>query len=225
MRRWLPFVIILAVALAAAGGGWALYRSKMQPHPQKTAAHFTPPPAMPSDPKGFHVRGGPANAPVILEIYGDFQCPACATASAIIDKIAPEYGSKLRVIFYEFPLKMHPHAMEAAQAAEAAAEQDRFWEMHDQLYQYQTAWSDATNVRPLFDNYAQAIGLDVARFDADLTAQDLLARIRRQATTGDTRGVMTTPTIFINGQHLHGYYTERNLRQAIESELARKQKQ
>src|SRR6266705_6742813 len=109
-----------------------------------------------------HVRGE-AGAPVTLEVFGDFQCPSCATVSGVISKLEQEYGPRLRVVFRHFPLSMHSHSMDAALAAEAAGLQGRFWEMHDMLYQYQSVWSKASLVRPFFSHYSESLGLDVDR--------------------------------------------------------------
>ena len=120
MKRYLPFLIIIAVALVTAIAGVWLYRAKMEPTstaPVTTATAASSPADQAT--VSLHVRGS-ASAPATLEIYGDFQCPPCATTSAVIGGLEKTYGPRLRVIFRQFPLAMHQHALEAAMAAEAA---------------------------------------------------------------------------------------------------------
>jgi protein-disulfide isomerase len=223
MKRSLPFLIIAAVALLTVGIAAVTYRVKTRPVPVPPAASAagTPTPAdAPEDPS-LHARG-PRKAPVQLEIYGDFQCPSCALVSQGIDELQKQYEDKMRVIFHQFPLEMHKHAVEAAMAAEAAAVQGKFWEMHDMLYQYQPVWSRATIVSNLFESYAELLGLDVARFRADRQAADLRARIIEDGKRGENRGVKNTPTIFINGTLLQTGFTKDKLRETIEATLAPK---
>ena len=149
MKRFLPFFIIAFVGLVTVGVAAFVYRAKTQPAPASAVAKASPA-EQPEDPS-LHARG-PRNAPVTLEIYGDFQCPPCATASKAIDELQKEYGDKMRVIFHEFPLEVHNHATEAAMAAEAAGIQGKFWEMHDMLYQYQPVWSRVSNAKFFFES-------------------------------------------------------------------------
>jgi len=165
-----------------------------------------------------HVRGE-ADAPVTLEEFGDFQCPSCATVSGVISKLEQEYGPRLRVVFRQFPLAMHPHALEAALAAEAAGLQGRFWEMHDMLYQYQSVWSKASNVRPLFDAYAGALHLNVERFREDSNSNEVKTRVVLEGEDGVSRGVKNTPTLFVNGQVVRAAFTAERLREAIDAAL------
>ncbi len=164
-----------------------------------------------------HVRGE-ADAPVTLEEFGDFQCPSCATVSGVISKLEQEYGPRLRLVFRHFPLAMHPHALEAALAAEAAGLQGRFWEMHDMLYQYQSVWSKASDPGRLFETYAGSLGLDVERFREDSNSNEVRTRIVVEGEDGVSRGVKNTPTLFVNGQVRTAFTAER-LREAIEAAL------
>src|SRR3954468_2689656 len=134
MQRYLPVVIVAAVGLLAIGGGVALYRAKTLPvltAPKETSAA----PAKAGEER-IQSRG-PANAPVTLEEFGDFQCPPCGRFSEPINDMVRDYKDKLRIVFREMPLPMHQHAGAAAQAAEAAGLQGKFWQMHDLLYREQ----------------------------------------------------------------------------------------
>jgi protein-disulfide isomerase len=218
MKRYLPFVIIAAIALLTVAAGAMLYRAKQHPLPSADAA-----PAVVAniDEKTAHVHGEP-NAPVTLEEFGDFQCPSCSLVSSIIHNLEHDYGPRLRVVFRQFPLKMHSHALEAAIAAEAAGLQGRFWQMHDMLYQYQSAWSDAANVQPLFEAYAGNLGLDVDRFKKDMKTREVNERVASDMELGVARGVMNTPTLFINGREIPGPgpFTRERLHEAIEEAAA-----
>ena len=133
------------------------------------------PPVGPRD----HVEGSAA-APVTLVEYGDFECPHCGRAHPILKEVQRHFGKRLRFVFRHFPITTsHPHAEHAAEAAEAAAAQDHFWEMHDTLFEHQRALDDAH-----LEKYAQAIGLDVKRFDKEMEDGKHAARVREDFMTG-----------------------------------------
>ena len=224
MRRYLPFAIIVVVGLVTAGLATTLYRSKMHPAAQPSAASG-PMPAVANETEdpSIHVRG-PQSAPITIEVYGDFQCPSCGAATAVIGELEKQYAGQLRVIFHEFPLAMHNHAMEAAMAAEAAGLQGHFWEMHDMIYKYQSVWSEATNVSHFFAAYAESLGLDVGQFQNDAKSPEIEARVISEGEAGAARGVKNTPTIFINGREVFSAFRRENLLQAIDAALAEKKK-
>jgi protein-disulfide isomerase len=214
IKRFLPFVIVATVALAAVGSGITLYRAKRLPDltVSKGAAADRSRAAM-------HVRG-PTDAPVTLEEFGDFQCPPCGRLADAINQIERDYQPHLRVIFRDFPLAVHQHAHEAALAAEAAGLQGRFWEMHDLLYREQSAWSTAPDAPLLFERYAGVIGLDVPRFKKDIESEQVKARIAADQRVGASLGVTSTPSIFINGQPLaHSSLNPSGLRAAIDAAI------
>jgi protein-disulfide isomerase len=141
-----------------------------------------------------HIRG-PASAPVILE-YGDYECPYSRLAFRAIEQVERMAPGGVRFAFRHYPLTdVHPHAMAASCAAEAAAMQDRYWEMHELLYHRQLALEDSD-----LRGYAKELGLDLGRFDSDRTGSPALERIQRDVRSGDATGeVLGTPTLFING--------------------------
>jgi protein-disulfide isomerase len=196
MKRYLPFVIVAAVALLTLTGGIMLYRSKRLPV-TKATADVSVSEKEPNKP--LHVRGE-ADAPVTLEEFGDFECPPCGTLSEPINKLEEDYRGRIRVIFRQFPLPVHAHAREAALASEAADMQGRFWQMHDVLYREQSVWSKAADVRALFNSYAGVIGLDIERFKRDMESDEAKTRVDRDARHAAALRVKTTPTIFINKQ-------------------------
>jgi protein-disulfide isomerase len=195
MKRYFPFVIVAVVALATLGSGAMLYRAK-QPHLLSIPDNKM---LGKNNTESAHIRGNPA-APVTLEEYGDFQCPPCGMFAAFAGQLEKEYDSRLRVVFRNFPLTMHEHAREAALAAEAAGLQGHFWEMHDVLYREQDTWSKASNARELFESYAGTIGLDLDKFKKDMDGEETKARLEADRQRGESLGVQTTPTLFINNQ-------------------------
>lgn len=143
---------------------------------------------------------GPLDAPLQLVEYGDFECPFCGRAYVQVEELVQTLGDRLCFAFRHFPLaESHPHALIAAEAAEAAGVQGRFWQMHHALYEHQDALEADALVQ-----YAKDIGLDVRRFSEDLAGHRLLPRVRRDFLTGVRSGVKGTPTFFINGQRYDG---------------------
>ena len=198
MRRYLPFVIVGAVALLTLGSATMLYRAKRLPVLTIAKDHVA---SGIGDAKSIHILGNP-DAPVTLEEFGDFQCPPCGIVSGPINQLEQDYRPRLRVIFRHFPLTLHRHAREAALASEAAGEQGRFWQMHDVLYREQAAWSKAADVRPLFDAYAEMLGLKIDRFKKDMESEEVKRRVDADQQQGTALGVTITPTLFVNDRAL-----------------------
>jgi protein-disulfide isomerase len=139
---------------------------------------------------------GPADARVTLVEYGDYECPHCGAIHPVIQDARKAFGGNLRFVFRHFPLRSsHPHALAAAKAAEAAAEQGRFWEMHDRLYQRQTQLADEDLRR-----HARKLGLDLVRFERELIARNHEVRIREDLASAAESGAGGTPSLFINGE-------------------------
>ena len=164
------------------------------------------------------------SSPVVLEEYGDYQCPPCGLLYPVLKDIEHEYGKQLQVVFHHFPLtKIHKNAMNAARAAEAARNQGKFWEMHDRLYRNQNAWKDLDDPRALFSQYANELGLNADRFTRDLASPEVEQRIAADMQKGTSVGVTGTPTVFIEGQMLlYEKTTPDGLRQGINYMLQRK---
>jgi len=200
MKRYLPLVIIVVVLVAAMGFLWILLRSARQATNTNANANAARPGTEPPGAEPPHIRGN-QSAPVTLEEFADFQCPTCGSYSLELKKIEAEFGERLRVVFRERPLvPPHEHALMAAQAAEAAGMQQRFWEMHDKLYENQKAWSEAKDLVPLFVDYARQIGLDTDRFMKDLNGEEVAKRIFQDGKRAHALGVESTPTFFVNGK-------------------------
>jgi protein-disulfide isomerase len=158
---------------------------------------------------------GPPDAPVTLVEYGDYECPDCLNAFPIIKRLINDFGPRLRFVFRNFPLSnVHPHASVAAQAAEAAAAQGKFWEMHDLLYENQKDLADIEMTR-----LALRLELEPYRFDADLAAERFTKRVAADYASGVASGVTGTPTFFINGQRHTGAKDYDSLKRAIEAAI------
>jgi protein-disulfide isomerase len=156
---------------------------------------------------------GPDTAPVTLLEYGDYQCPSCGAAFPIVHEVRRHLGDKLRFAFRNFPLsEVHPHAVHAAETAEAANAQGKFWEMHDYLFTHQAKLADAQLVEG-----ARELGLDAERVRRELADNTYLPRVRDDFSSGVRSGVNGTPTFYINGVRHDGDYSFGALVRAIES--------
>jgi len=158
-----------------------------------------------------HIQG-PADAAVTLVQYGDYECPYCGAAYPIIKEVQARMGERLRFVFRNFPISTsHPHAERAAEAAEAAAAQGRFWEMHDLLYENQRRLRDE-DLRA----YAEQLGLDVDLFDKELAEHVHAERVHEDFMSGVRSGVNGTPTFYINGVRHDDSYDPETLLAALE---------
>ena len=156
---------------------------------------------------------GPDTAPITLVEYGDYECPHCGAAYPMVKELQRVLGDRLRFVFRNFPLtQIHPHAEHAAESAEAAGAQDRFWEMHDWLFEHQRHLADPQLVRA-----AESLGLDTARFQRELEDAAHQARVREDFMSGVRSGVNGTPTFFINGRRHDGSWDSAPLLAALEA--------
>src|SRR5947199_10250193 len=218
MKRYLPFVIVAAVALATLGSGAMLYRAKRSQLLSISANKVL----SGKNDKSMHSRGNP-DAPATLEEFADFQCPPCGSFASFGEELLKQYDSRLRIVFRNFPLPGHEHAREAALAAEAAGLQGRFWEMHDVLYREQATWSKAADARPLFNAYAGMLGLKIDRFKKDMESDEVEKRVNADPQEGAAVGVTVTPTIFINNHPVDPKdKNPEGVRAAIDAALAGK---
>ena len=213
MKRLLPFIIILGVLGVAVGSVVYLTRSNsgsmagVNANQSSSSSQPTPQPTL--KPARTGVAGaepahthGPANAPVKLEEFGDFECPPCGMFHPILKQMEKEFGDKLHVTFREFPLASHQHAIPAASAAEAAGMQGKFWEMHGLIFEHQNEWKTQYDARPIFEGYAKQIGLDVERFKRDVDSDRVEQRIFLDVRRARSMGVGSTPTVFINNKEI-----------------------
>lgn len=162
-----------------------------------------------------HSRG-PDDAPVTLVEFGDYECPYCGRAHVALQRVLAEYPGRVRLVFRNFPLfQVHPYALTAALAVEAAAETGKFWPMHDLVFEHQDKLTDAD-----LHGYAESLGIPGDTVIGE-RAQDFAGRVRRDYADGVELGVQGTPTIFVNGRIYRGRLTPDALREAVEKALQR----
>ncbi len=213
MKKILPFVIIIVVLAAAVGLSLVLLKGKRDTaNSNATFANNGPvaPGATPANQPsqtsaGLTKPNVKVSSPVVLEEYGDYQCPPCGQLYPELKQIEHEYGNQVQIVFHHFPLaKMHKNAMIAAHAAEAARNQNKFWEMHDKLYRNQAQWAEAGDPLPIFMAYAKELGLKIDQFTNDLQSNQIDQRISADIQRGTSVGVTGTPTVFLDS-HLVRY--------------------
>jgi protein-disulfide isomerase len=212
---------ILVASITASLASWAVFTVvRRLPRSRASGAdgRLAPPIldlAVPVDPEVDHVRG-PADAPVTLVEYGDFECPYCGRAEPVVRELVQAFGDDLSFVFRHLPLvDVHEHAAAAAEAAEAAAAQCRFWDMHDILME-----EGASLIYPDLVRYAEELGLDVERFADDLRNRRHTMRVQRDVASADASGAAGTPAFFVNGRRHQGSHDIDGLAAAIERELA-----
>jgi Na+/H+ antiporter NhaA len=205
---------VLLAGVIATGLGWVLFELAARLRGERTAGL---PMVLddPVDPERDHIRFG-FDAPMTLVEYGDFECPFCGKATGVVRELYERFGDELRYVFRHLPLQdVHDHAELAAQAAEAAGAQGRFWEYHDLLFhhQEQLEWEDLLG-------YAADLDLDVERFARELAAGVHAERVRRDVASAEASGARGTPTFFVGERRHVGAYDARTLAQELEESRA-----
>ena len=162
---------------------------------------------------------GPATAPVTIIEFSDFQCPFCGREIPVIDKVMKDYEGKVRLVFRHFPLDFHPFAAKAAEAAACAADQNKFWELHDKMFgnQGKLAVED-------LKGYAKEVGADTGKFDKCLDSGEKKAQVDEDQKAGSAAGVNGTPAFFVNGVYINGAVPYEQFKQALDRELGAKKK-
>lgn len=227
-RSFVLFLVVAAVAIFAFGCGSTPSNNSVN----TTAGNRTPVPtpkmgqdvtanAPAGAPLTTNVLGSP-DAKVTVEEFADYQCPACASTYPTVKEIQSLYGDRIKFVFRNFPLAIpaHDKAYRAALAAEAAAMQGKFWAMQDLIFTNQRTWSPAADFDSILKEYATKLGLDVAKFEADMNGMEAKSRIDADKARGQALGFTSTPTIYINGKMMpFQELTVPKLRQVIDAEL------
>ncbi|MBI2595739.1 thioredoxin domain-containing protein [Candidatus Daviesbacteria bacterium] len=159
------------------------------------------------------------SAKITVVEFGDYQCPACGLAYPVVERILQDYSGRINFVFRNFPLPQHQNALTAAEAAEAAAAQGKFWEMHNKLYINQGVWSEDKQVFDLFMGYGKDLGLDLTRFEQEVKANKYSDIINQDQNDGSALGVNSTPTFFIGGQKIEGVPNYDTFKNKIDEEL------
>jgi protein-disulfide isomerase len=183
----------------------------------KTAVSITlEPPRLKVADAGRPARG-PAGAPVEIIEFSDFECPFCLRAHPTVTKVLSTYGDRVRLVYRHYPLPNHPNARPAAEASACAAEQGKFWEFHDRLFENQTKLSAAD-----LKQYASALGLDTTKFNACFDSHKFAEQVEQDLEAGEAVGVSGTPAFFINGRVVSGAQPFEVFKRVIDEELARR---
>ncbi len=148
-----------------------------------------------------HIKGNP-DATVKLVEFSDLQCPACASFQPVVKDLVEQYGEKLSFEYKHFPLPMHPYAIQAAVAAEAAGQQGKFFEFHDKVFENQKTWSNSATPNVFFMQYAEELGLDMQKFKKHMNSSVLKDQVEAQFNEGQEAGVSGTPSFFLNGEKM-----------------------
>src|ERR1051326_1282467 len=235
MKKSLPFIIIIAVLVIALCGGLFLWKrsgAKTSNTDSTFATNVTSATptsssstqSQPADTAGATKPNVKVKSPVVLEEYGDYQCPPCGQLYPELKEIEKEYGNQVQIVFHHFPLmKIHKNALVAAHAAEAARNQNKFWEMHDLLYRNQSEWSELADPRPVFVSYANRLGLNLDAFNRDLESNQIDQKISSDIQRGTSQGVFGTPTVFLDSHLVNDKATNLDgLRRGINILLERK---
>jgi len=182
----------------------------------------SPPAAAPRPERVYNIPAGdspfkgPANAPVLLVEFSDFQCSFCAQVPSLVDQVLKVYPTEVKFVYKQFPITTHQYGMSAARAALAAHRQGKFWEMHDKLFENQNALQPDR-----VKEYARQIGLDVARFEKDLASVEVQRQIDEESKLADQSEVAGTPTLFVNGRRVENRSFE-SIKSMIQDSLQKK---
>lgn len=160
---------------------------------------------------------GPANAPITIVEFSDFQCPFCSRINPTLEQVRAKYGDKVRIVFRQFPLAMHPQAQKAAEASLCANEQGKFWELHDHMFQNQQQLA-VENLK----SKAAELGLNAESFNSCLDSGKFASQVAKDMEEGSAAGVSGTPALFINGRFINGAVPFEQIAEVIDDELRRK---
>ena len=161
-----------------------------------------------------HVQGT-SDAVITLVEYADYQCPYCREAFFVVKDLQKKLGNRLKIVFRNYPLQgLHPHAVSAAVAAETADIQDKFWEMHEMLFENQQRLDDSAII-----SYAEKIGLDMEKFAKDFGSEPTIEKVKQDIDSGNKAGVDSTPTFFVNGVYFDGNWSNEEFLNYLESLL------
>ena len=167
------------------------------------------------------IRGN-RNAKVVLVEYSDFQCPACAYYSSLVKNLERDFLNDLAVVYRHFPLEqIHKYAKLAAQAAEAAGKQGKFWEMHDIIFEKQSEWSISDNALQNFISYAKVLGLDINKFQTDLNSKDVEEKIQKDTVSAYDQKLAGTPAFFLNGKQISNPRDYEEFKNLIQKEISK----
>ena len=202
-KKTAMIAIVAAVVVAVVIG---LYVATSPPTPGSSDLPVSAPntPEFPASLDQYGISVGPDDAPVVVREFADYQCPACATFASASKRLKDEYvdTGKVRFVYFDLPLRQHPNAVPAAQAARCAGDQGQYWPMHDKLYSAQSQWSGTSNPTAIFTRYANDLGLDERRFNRCLTTELHKEAVEDSLQVATQMRVMSTPTVMVDNIQL-----------------------
>lgn len=205
------FIIAIVVSILALFGIYTLTSNKDNGNSNNKSSNSS---------LTSHVTGQNAKKVTLVE-YGDYQCPACGQYHPLVKQVVDKYNKDIQFQFRNFPLtSIHPNARAAARAAEAAGLQNKYWEMHDLLYEQQNTWESSNSVITIFEGYARQLGLDVTRFKADFASEKVNKVINADFAEGTKLGIQGTPTFFIQGKKIENPQTIEGFNKLIDQAIA-----
>lgn len=212
------FMAILVVVVLALGGLYFSSHKKTESNGSNNAAQGS---------VSNHTMGAGKKSVTLIE-YGDYECPACGAYYPLVKQVVAEYGDDITFQFRNFPLdSIHLNARAGARAAEAASLQNKFWEMHDMLYEQQQSWTKSSNPTEVFQGYAKQLGLDVAKFKTDYQSDKVNGTINADISAGQKIKAVSTPTFQLNGKVIDSETQQTmgsvaGFKKVIEAEIAKK---
>ncbi len=214
------FLVVIVVVILGLVGIFALTGNKSS---DKSGSQGSSGNGQPTN----HVEGKGTSGVTLVE-YGDYQCPYCAQYYPIVKQVQEQFKDEITFQFRNYPLiSIHQNAFAAARAAEAADKQGKFWQMHDQLYQNQTQWSESSEPTKLFNQYAKQIGLNTTQFEKDYASSAVNDAINADLAAGRKLDIQGTPTFFLNGKKIETTASvtsfEKQIKDAIAQQQAKKQ--
>jgi protein-disulfide isomerase len=209
------FLAVIVVVILALVGVFALTGNKSDSS-KSSSSHGTP---------TNHVEGQGKSGVTLVE-YGDYQCPFCEQYYPVVKQIQAEFGDQISFQFRNFPLvSIHQNAFAGARAAEAAAMQGKFWQMHDLLYENQSQWSESSDPGSFFKQYAQQLGLNVDQFQKDYASAKVNDAINADTAAGNKLKIQGTPTFFLNGKQINVTANAGSFEKQVKDAIAQKQGQ
>lgn len=207
------FLAVIVVVILALVGVFALTGNKSSNNSKSSSGGGTP---------TNHVEGQGKSGVTLVE-YGDYQCPFCEQYYPVVKQVQSEFNDQITFQFRNFPLvSIHQNAFAGARAAEAAAAQGKFWEMHDLLYQNQSQWSESGDPTKFFDQYAEQLGLNVSQFQKDYASTKVNDAINADMAAGTKLKVQGTPTFFLNGKQINANASVASFESQIKAAIAKK---
>jgi protein-disulfide isomerase len=209
-------VIWFAVIAVLIGGLWLLISAVNAPTTPIALPEIKNVPAVSKT--DFTI--GSSSTKVTLIEYADFQCPGCAIMHAIIKKLEADFKDNLRLVYRFFPLtNIHQNSLTSTQAAYAASLQGKFWEMYDMIYENQDSWSNSSDAKSIFVDYAKKLNLNLNKFNADIQSDSTKKFITDEQNKGLDLGINATPTIFMNGKQIQNPTTYEDFKKLIQDEI------